>query len=338
MTCPLWIKTAWTATKVFALANGPTIMFVGGLVVGGIAIAHAIHDAVTKEPDELEDAIDDIHSANDLLKKNEATDDEREELKAAKKEAVKRFLKTAVHLYGKTLALALISAALLAGGFYWQSKRFAIASAAAASSAAIINTVDNNIRSLFGEEGVQAMHDPNFNAEEFKVAKTSDGTAEAVEKLNAKFKDHKPSGIVVPGDWIFKFSPLTAKDKYWQDLPRDNALMLTNAQSMLNRKLAAGYVNFVSINDALKEIGLDEAYATPAGNNFGWGRGDFVDFGLGELLARLQMVCDGLDVGQSRSDIWRRYGDEVILHFCNVRFLTDNVLRGGRDLEEVRAV
>jgi hypothetical protein len=47
-----WFKAGAMAAKAFAIANGPTILFVGGIIVGGVAIAHAISDAVKKDTSE----------------------------------------------------------------------------------------------------------------------------------------------------------------------------------------------------------------------------------------------------------------------------------------------
>jgi hypothetical protein len=329
-----WFKAGAIAAKAFAIANGPTILFVGGIIVGGVAIAHAISDAVKKDTSELEAAADDIRTANELLKNPDETTD-ISELRHAKKSSVARFLKLIGKLYGKTLLLALISAGLLASGFYWQSRRFAIAASAAASSAAVISTIDNNIRSVFGESGVTAMHDPNFDAEAFKAKASANGSTEALEKVNEEFKDYRPSGIKVPGDWIFTFREETVRPNFWKNTVRDNALTLVNVQNQLNNLLAKYETPFVTVNMALQWLGLDEEYAFPAGNSFGWAKGDFVDFGLAEILARLQIISDDRDVGSSRSDIWRDYGEGFILHFYNVRFLDDNACKGARPLMEV---
>lgn len=328
------LKGAGLAAKAFTIANGPTILFVGGLVVGALAIASAIHDAVTKSTDDLEDAIDDIHSANELLK-NPGEETDISEVKHAKKASVARFLKTAIKLYGKTLALAIVSALLLAGGFYWQSKRFAIASAAAASTAAVLSTVDSNVKSLFGEEGVRAMHDPNFDAEAFKAKAAANGKAEALEDINAEFKDNKPSGLKVPGDWIFTFREETTKPGFWKDSYKDDLLTLIQSQAQLNRLLISRGKNYITVNEALAYLGLDETYSIPSGNNFGWGYGDYVDFGIDEDVTCLQLINDARDT----VDAWRTYGkDGFTLHFENLRFLTTNVLRGGRDLQEVVSI
>ena len=329
------LKGAGLATKAFAIANGPTILFAGGLVVGAIAIGSAIHDAVTKSTDDLEDAVDDIHAANELLK-NPGKETDISEVKAAKRSSVGRFLKTLFKLYGKTLALAIISALLLAGGFYWQSKRFAIASAAAASTAAVLSTVDNNIKNLFGEEGVRAMHDPNFDPEAFKAKAAANGKAEAIEAVNDEFKQYVPSGIKVPGDWIFEFSPSTAKQNYWKDTARDNALTIVGAQGQLNRLKASHDFYYVTVNMALKWLGLNDEYDSPSGDLFGWGLDDYIDFGVDELLANLER-CSMID-DYNANLFSSKYNDKIFLRFNNVRYLTENIRRGGRDLQEVVSI
>lgn len=331
------LKGAGLAAKAFTIANGPTILFVGGLVVGAIAIASAIHDAVTKSTDDLEDAIDDIHSANELLK-NPGEETDISEVKHAKKASVARFLKTLLRLYGKTLALAIVSALLLAGGFYWQSKRFAIASAAAASTAAVLSTVDSNVKSLFGEEGVRAMHDPNFDPEAFKAKAAANGKAEALEGINDEFKEYRPSGVKVPGDWIFTYRQETADDGFWSDNTIDNVLRVVNVQATANQMLSTYIRSFVSVNEVLEMLGLKNMYGTTAGQMFGWGIGDYVDLGIDDILAKFQCDIDGKVKGRYLGDIWRSYTDGIVLHMENVRYASDTVIKGGRPMKEVMSI
>lgn len=330
MNIPIWIKSAGLAAKGFAIANGPAILFVGGLVVGGIAIAHAIKDAITKDNTVIEKTIDDMHDANENLKK--APDVEKLKYRKRKRAAIKSFLKCAIKLYGKTLALALVAAALMAGGFYWQSKRFAIASASAAASAAVINTIDNNIRDLFGEDGVIALHDPNFDAQKFKEKASIDGTPEAIEKVAKEFEKHKPSAITVPGDWTYRFDS-SAEGTFWKGNEIiQNLHTLVSAQNMLNSRLNVTHdLACVTINDALNECGMRGMYASAAGSNYGWRTGDFVDFGLSKILSDLSMIYDRVDSGITNYDILDKYRDGIMIHFSGVRFLSDGMHRGGKE-------
>ena len=330
MNIPIWIKSAGLAAKGFAIANGPAILFVGGLVVGGIAIVHAIKDAVTKDNSVIEKTIDDMHDANEGIKN--APDVEKPKYRKRKRAAIKSFLKCAIKLYGKTLALALVAAALMAGGFYWQSKRFAIASASAAASAAVINTIDNNIRDLFGEDGVVALHDPNFDAAKFKEKAEIDGATEALEKINKKFEEYKPSAITVPGDWTFKFDS-SAEGTFWKgNEVIQNLHTLVSAQNMLNQKLNVTHdLACVTVNDALAECGMRGVYASSAGSNYGWRTGDFVDFGLTKILSDLSMIYDRVDAGLSNYEILDKYRDGIFIHFSGVRFLSDGMHRGGKE-------
>lgn len=319
---PVWLKTAWSVSKAFCIAHGPAGLVVGGLVVGGIALVSAIKSA--KKDSDIEDHVRNIEIINNELKQPDTPVDRRKELKKNKRKEIRHVAGSFLKLHGKTLALALLCAALVSGGFAWEAGRLSATSTALAGTSAALNTVRENVRKMYGEDGVRALSDPNFDAEKFKSINAASAEAKGTNGAPAGYSDpyreyYNGQSLKinnVPGSWIFMYDGSTVREGFYEPDPIRQIQRLQTAMHILNLKLQDPWIRVITVNDVLKEVGLDDE-CSAAGQNIGWVKGEYIDFGINDYICCLDSFMSNRELSgsfQSMIDRIQRNGIQLVLN------------------------
>lgn len=318
---PVWLKTAWSVSKAFCIAHGPAGLVVGGLVVGGFALVSAIKSA--KKDSDIEDHVRNIEIINNELKQPDTPADRRKELKKNKRKEIRHVAGSFLKLHGKTLALAILCAALVSGGFAWEAGRLSATSTALAGTSAALNTVRENVRKVYGEDGVRALSDPNFDAEKFKSINTASeeakGTNDAIAGYSDPYREYCGQSLKinnVPGSWIFAYDGSTVREGFYEPDPIRQIQRLQTAMHILNLKLQDPWIRVITVNDALREIGLDDE-CSAAGQNIGWTKGEYIDFGINDYICCLDSFMSNRELSgsfQSMIDRIQRNGIQLVLN------------------------
>lgn len=293
-------KAGIAVAKAVAVANAPLGLFVGGIVVG-VAAVITVAKAAVESKSEMEQELDKMEQISDDLRNPEIKDEtDIKELKTEKKEAVKSTVKTFFRHYWKGLLLLTISGGLLAGGFFWQSKRFAVAAATATTQAALIKTMERNIQRTYGDTALNAMQDPNWDPNILKKEESTDTSATAPKGYDDPYRDYKidksdPSrSLYLINKYTIDPSvfPVECASPYSRDVqPIEILNALMRLQAILNGSLAKH--SFYSETNLLDAIGyVGQRTTTMDSISRGWGSKDYIDFGLGDIYKELSQNCD----------------------------------------------
>lgn len=323
------IKAGLGIAKAFAIAHGPVGLFIAGVVCVGCAIVETIKASTDSEKvAAIDEAVTELEAANAELKeiKETATKEELKVVKKRKSKAIRTVGKRTTKAYAKPIIYILLALVLLISGFWWQSRRLVQAAAAATAATTALNTVNGNIRKLWGPDGdaaVRVLNDPNFDPEKMTQITDLDTSKKAISG-DAWRAYEKTNKITVDNNFKYVFSKDTVNPAFYDENSVISRLeFLQSRQALLNMKLNMPGVRAISTNEALHEIGLDSEQ-TKAGVVSGWKKGDYINFGIDDMLARM-INCDTADELTSIEEDDMFNGNEIIL-FMNPRgYILDDI-------------
>lgn len=294
-------KAGISVAKAVAVANAPLGLFVGGLVVGVVAIV-AVAKAAVASKDEITEAIDELEQVNDELKHSEnLAPEDIAELKVEKKRSFRKVIRVFIKYFGKPIIFLTISGGLLVGGFIWQSRRFAIAAATAAAQATLIKTMETNIAKTYGDKAVIAMQDPNWDP---TILQRSDNEETTLKGYADPYRNYS-IGNGDPSRSLYLVNKFTMDPNKFRVPCVSPYSSDINVQDIVGRLLQIqGQANevhkeceFYTEKELLQFIGfgLVGNYTLDTMKrlqNNGWGQADYIDFGIGDLVSELSKNCD----------------------------------------------
>lgn len=323
------IKAGLGIAKAFAIAHGPVALFLAGVVCVGCAIVETIKASTDSEKvAAIDEAVTELEAANAELKeiKETATKEELKVVKKRKSKAIRTVGKRTTKAYAKPIIYILLALVLLISGFWWQSRRLVQAAAAATAATTALNTVNGNIRKLWGPDGdaaVRVLNDPNFDPEKMNQITDLDTSKKAISG-DAWRAYEKTNKITVDNNFKYVFSKDTVNPAFYDEGFIARLEFLQSRQALLNMKLNMPGVRAISTNEALHEIGLDSEQ-TKGGVVSGWKKGDYIDFGIADLYSQLAYMSAYNDNGQDLIDEDSAHGNEIIL-FMNPRgYILDDI-------------
>lgn len=294
------IKAGAAIIKAFGIAHAPAALFVGGIILVGAAIVETVKAATKKENiEEIESAVEALEVASDNLETVAQGEDSEskpvqvKESKKLKRKAMVDVAKVTAKKFIKPIILIITAIIFLICGFWWQSQRLAGAAAAACAATTALNTVNDNIRKIGGDDAVRALNDPNFDPDKMP------GIIEYDENGNKKYafdsdawrqytKSNKLS--IDPKGFNYIYNEETVDPRFFERdlIQRIQRIQMT--QNFLNSKLQMPEVRGIYVNEALRELGLSE-FQSEAGDHAGWIKGDHIDFGINEYISCLSDIA-----------------------------------------------
>lgn len=326
------IKAGAAIIKAFGIAHAPAALFVGGIILVGAAIVETVKAATKKENiDEIEAAVTELEVASDHLETVVQSEDSKSkpvQVKNSKKRKRKAMLdvaKVTAKKFIKPIILIITALIFLICGFWWQSQRLAGAAAAACAATTALNTVNDNIRKIGGDDAVRALNDPNFDPERMPgiIEYDENGNEKYTFDSDAWRKYTKANKISVdPNSFHYLYNEDTVGyDVYEEDIT-NRLLRLQMTQNYLNSKLKMPDSDGLTVNDVLKELHMNDC-CSEAGEVAGWIQGDTIDFGIREYYEDLSNIAMKT-MGDIRDEIEFQHGIHLFLnprgYISNIRY------------------
>lgn len=295
------LKMIAAAAKVFAIAHAPAALFIGGLVVGAIAI-YEVAKSAPEVAEKIEQHEDNLEQLNADIKSEETTEEQKENARVEKKKEVKAVAGCFLKGYWKAIVLSVIAACLLACGFLWQSRRFAIAAATAASQAATLKLVDSNIRKTYGDKAVFAMHDPNWDPGTLKREDKETPGLEGYDDPYRSYNVTKAVGSPInTTDDMYIYNKYTIDPEYYSSSSNNTTAFINNVIKIMETVANANrYINYEMRSPVLSRTTFlcDYLGFIFAGNGTcsddidigmttGWGKGEIIDVGITDIYKQV---------------------------------------------------
>lgn len=291
------IKAGLGIVKAFGIAHAPAALFIGGIILVGAAIVETIKASTNREGiEEIEEAVRDLEDCNDHLEMVNSLENGDENDPDDKDTQIKKYKKeknNAIFNVGKVIGkrfikpiLLIISAIIfLICGFWWQSQRLAAAAAAACAATTALNTVNDNIRKIGGDAMVRALNSPDFNPDEVPglIEYTADGKKKYNLSGDAWRQYNTTHKLRLSNSFNFLYNRENVDPEFFDNDILQRIQDIQRIQSYLNMKLNMPGTRYITVNEALKELGMDSSLSAE-GHVAGWMKGDVIDFGINEYL------------------------------------------------------
>ena len=334
------VKAGLGIVKALGIAHAPAALFIGGIILVGAAIVETVKASTNRENiAEIEDSVEELETANEAIveasKDETVTEKDIKELKAQKRGAMRNVVKVFGKRFIKPIILFITAIIFLICGFWWQSQRLAAAAAAACAATTALNTVNNNIRKIGGDAMVRAFNSPDFNPDEVPglIEYTADGKKKYTFDGDAWRQYNKCHKLKLSNSFNFLYNRENVDPEFFDNDILQRLKDIQRIQSYLNMKLNMPGTRYITVNEALKELGLNTSLSAE-GHVAGWMKGDVIDFGINEYLYAIS------DIGAIElQDLYdEEAANDGIYIMMNPRaYILDSVFPSLTEVREVRA-
>lgn len=324
------LAKAGVAAKGFIILHAPAALVAAGVGLVVWAIVETAK-AASEPNDELEQAVEDLEDASDVLVEAKELNKPLDyilKLKKEKKAAFRKCIKEFVRQYKKPIIIATFGISCIVGGYLWVAKRFAIAAAEAAAASATLATLDHNCRKMLGDDITNAMYSKEFDETlySYKSERIDPETGETTEISRVVPESKFNSAELIgpdddPINGFYHYNKTTVDRGKWNNSFEWRIMNLKFKLAELQDKLDNDpEVTMYTKQQLLRAFGLtaatyhkgDKQGELEADLDLTTGvcKGDTIDIGLGELFDEFGDVRDA----NKMAYLEEKYGEDIIFH------------------------
>lgn len=300
--------------------HSPTILFVGGLITGGAAIVQFCK-ASTKVPALMEKHTQELEKIEDAKEHPENyTDENGNEIvmtdklyKAHKGKAMRSAVCDFLKLYGKALAIALLSTVMLCGGFKILHGRWLETTAIASSALAANDKLRNNIVAKYGEEEYRNLRYSDIS----QITKAGDAPetqSESDQDLPVDpWRSYKEAAKrnAKNSDFSILWTEESAPQRHWMRNPMMCLMHLQSLQKQANMVL--DMKGFLTYNELCGILDTHD-HKSQTGHFACWIKGkDYVNFGLDDIFNEVRAYANASYHPDDHAKIYNHFKDGWLL-------------------------